>query len=146
MRRRVDRELVVEALRHLAAGDAQEALRLAYRDGGRLARALAASLRQPLPAGVYTKREAFRAFVDGGGNPALYRAVVEHVAALYRRTAPAAVLDLGCGDARVPVGAATAVDPRPRFDLVEPSGELISEAGLAVPEAGLDASLHQATA
>jgi hypothetical protein len=58
--------------RRLAGEEPLAALRkLADEDGGLLARALAARLGQPLPTSGYTKREAFRAFIDGGGNPAL---------------------------------------------------------------------------
>jgi SAM-dependent methyltransferase len=141
----------VASLEHLAGGDTAAARRLADEaaalpDAGALARALAARLGRPDSASPYETAEAFRAFIDGGGNPALYRAVVSHLADVYRRTFPETVLDLGCGDARVPVGAVQGLRTPPRLDLVEPSGELLARAEAASRDAGLDARLHPTTA
>ncbi len=96
---------------------------------------------------------AFERFIDGGGNVALYAAVLDALAAAHRAEAPASVVDLGCGDGRL---SAAAVQPGlRRLDLVDPSAERLASAGdrlapgqteVTAPGLAVEVTAHEATA
>ncbi len=105
---------------------------------------LAAALRRLLDrqasGGVYDDPTAFQSFIDHGGNPALYAAAIDAVAALHRTRRPTTVLDIGCGDGRVTaavLGPSTTV-----VDLVEPSPEMIAAAAPLVAGKGATVRAH----
>lgn len=130
----------------LAAGDAPAA-RAAL--GGYLARTpddvLAGAVARHLDAvrdgGVYEHPEAFQAFIDRGGNPALYAGTIAALRELHDEARPGSVLDVGCGDGRVALGALTAATHR--VDLVEPSAALLRQAVTTFVEFGRDPHPHQ---
>ena len=66
-----------------------------------LANALRTHLVGAETAGAYDSPEAFTAFIDGGGNVALYERLIEQVATIHDLAAPVSVADIGCGDGRV---------------------------------------------
>jgi SAM-dependent methyltransferase len=122
---------VAEALLAVAAGGRGRAIELLAEnlhrgEGSDLGHALHDYLAGAPRPGVYAEPAAFTAFIDGGGNVALYETLIEELSAVHRSAAPATVLDIGCGDGRVTsaVLAGTAVT----VDLVEPSADLLSVA------------------
>lgn len=133
------------ALLDLAAGDAPAARsvlshHLADSPGDALAAALARHLESVRRGGVYEHPEAFQAFIDHGGNPALYAGTIDALRAVHEQLRPAAVLDIGCGDGRVTLGSLT--DATSRVDLVEPSAPLLDQALAAFAAAGRPAAPH----
>ncbi len=136
----VDALLAVAASDHDAALAAAEAARRDSPDS-LLAERLARFLRGAAGAGVYDDPTSFEQFIDGGGNPHLYERTIDALRAVHRRAAPTSVLDIGCGDGRV--AAAVVQDPATVVDLVEPSAELLSRAGVAMTAAGCEVSAHQ---
>ena len=82
---------------------------------------------------LYAEPSGFEAFIDHGGNPALYRATIEALLAVHAAVRPGTVLDIGCGDGRV---TAAVVDPEARVELVEPSPALLAAADQRLAMAG----------
>jgi hypothetical protein len=82
------------------------------------------------PSRAYLDAEAFAAFIRGGGNLAMYRALDRLIAAAWEEHRPATILDIGPGDGRVIAGAldCTRLQPLPAFDLVEPAPNLLPKA------------------
>ncbi len=123
-------ETVLEALRAVARGDGATATAAAQQaavaDPTDL---LAVGLHDHLaggPSDVYSEPEAFRRFIDGGGNIALYERAGRALATAHGERRPASVLDIGCGDGRLTaVSLRAGVD---RVDLVEPSAPLLERA------------------
>lgn len=165
---------VATALEEIAAGQPERAAETAERiaatnPGERLPAALTAHLRRTRDREVYGSPDGFRAFIDNGSNPALYRAAIDELAAVHRRRRPRTVVDLGAGDGRVttevvgaapddaaatavvataPDNAATAIDDRAvptEIHLVEPSAELLAQA-LARPGWPVAPTGHETTA
>lgn len=128
-----------EALRALADGDigaAREALR-----GGTtpLAAALAEHLAATRDGSVYDQPAAFEAFIDGGGNVGLYRAVVEALGRVYADAGPSTLLDIGCGDGRALRPALGSEHAPASVTLVEPSTALLNAAVRALDAYDVDA-------
>ena len=115
---------VLPALAAVCRGDRGRAVALARAGDSELARALAAHLSAGESGAVYDDPAAFEAFINGGGNLALYRAVSTALAELYDRLRPARLLDVGTGDGRALVPALAASSQRPALTCVEPSPAL----------------------
>jgi SAM-dependent methyltransferase len=106
-------------------GDLAQANALAAQGDSALTRALAVHLTARADGSVYDDPAAFEAFISGGGNLELYRAVSAALAALYDRHRPASLLDIGSGDGRAVLLALAASSHRPAgLALVEPSQAL----------------------
>lgn len=125
------------ALGAFAAGDlgaaAAAASRVAAADpASALAREAAAYLARAAGDGktsVYVTGEAFGAFIRGGGNLPLYRAVSDALREAYPHGEPFTLLDVGVGDG---LALLPALPPNlRRVDLVEPSAAML----VAVSEA-----------
>jgi Methyltransferase domain len=122
---------VVDVLAALVDGDTDRARSLAAAVPGS---PLAAALAEHLSGGrvessVYTAPAAFEAFVRGGGNVGLYRAVSAALAGLYDARTPARLVDLGCGDGLALLPALAVAAHRPAtLTLVEPSAALLATA------------------
>lgn len=82
------------------------------------------------PSKAYLDGDAFAAFIRGGGNLAMYRALDSLMAAAWDEHRPATILDIGPGDGRVIAGAldCTQLRPLPAFELVEPACNLLPQA------------------
>ncbi|MFI9009034.1 class I SAM-dependent methyltransferase [Actinosynnema sp. NPDC053489] len=128
-----------EALRALADGEV-DAAAAAVRGGGTpLAEALARYLASAREGSVYDEPAAFEAFIGGGGNVGLYRAVGEALGRVYTAARPATLLDVGCGDGRA-LRAALASEHAPAsVTLVEPSAALLDAAVRALAGHDVDA-------
>lgn len=137
---------IVDALAALAAGDWESATTIAQRVAAeqsdqRLPEALAQYLSNLPAPGVYDEPGAFEAFIDNGGNVALYRQTIQHLSAIHAETQPRAVLDIGCGDGRVTAAVLSAATTR--VDLIEPSAELLARAAAALDRPGLEVVAHR---
>ncbi|MGM1060231.1 class I SAM-dependent methyltransferase [Saccharothrix sp. Mg75] len=122
---------IEEALGALADGDRARA-REAVRDAATpLGRALAEHLDSAAGGSVYDRPAAFEAFAGGGGNVALYEAVVDALGALYDRVRPTTLLDVGCGDGRALRPALARPHAPVGVSVVEPSRALLD--GLRLP-------------
>jgi hypothetical protein len=136
---------VVDALVALVDGDTDRARTLADAvSGSPLAAALAEHLSGARArSSVYTAPAAFEAFIRGGGNIGLYRAVSAALAELYDATTPARLIDLGCGDGLALLPALRAATHRPaELTLVEPSEALLATAVRRLDETGGAASVR----
>src|SRR3569833_1946378 len=132
-------ELLAAALAAHRAGDRDQAADLAAR-AGRAGSSLAGELHTYLAgagsASVYDQPSAFTAFIRGGGNVGLYRALSTALAARYDEAKPESLLDLGCGDGLAVVPALEQATHVPsRIDLVEPSAALLEGVHERVPSA-----------
>ncbi|MFG1640559.1 class I SAM-dependent methyltransferase [Amycolatopsis sp. NPDC049252] len=132
-------ELLADALAAHRAGDRDQAAELAAQ-AGRAGSLLADELRTYLAsdgsAPVYDQPSAFTAFIRGGGNVGLYRALSTELAARYDAAKPESLLDLGCGDGLAVVPALEQATHVPsRIDLVEPSAALLEGVHERVPSA-----------
>jgi len=134
-------EALVDALMAFAAGDPDGARRSAgsaSTAGDALARAIATYLDQLATRGataVYATGDAFAAFIRGGGNRRLYRAVSAALRELYRELPrPFALADVGCGDGLALVPAVDGIDAL--IAAIEPSAALLATASLALERAG----------
>jgi ubiquinone/menaquinone biosynthesis C-methylase UbiE len=132
-------ELLADALAAHRAGDRDQAADLAAR-AGRAGSSLAGELHTYLAgdgsASVYDQPSAFTAFIRGGGNVGLYRALSTALAARYDEAKPESLLDLGCGDGLAVVPALEQATHVPsRIDLVEPSAALLEGVHERVPSA-----------
>ena len=112
---------VLPVLAAVCRGDRGEAAALARAGDSELARALAEHLSARESGAVYDDPAAFEAFINGGGNIGLYRAVSTALAELYDRLRPARLLDIGTGDGRALVPALALSSQRPSLTCVEPS-------------------------
>jgi ubiquinone/menaquinone biosynthesis C-methylase UbiE len=136
-------ELLADALAAYRSGDRDQAAELARRSGSPLAGELRIHLAGEGSAAVYDQPEAFTAFIRGGGNVELYRALSAALAARYDDAKPESLLDLGCGDGLAVVPALEQATHVPsRIDLVEPSAALLG----GVRERVRSAQCWQATA
>lgn len=136
---------VVDALLSIRRGDTDGARSLAHdahEHGNAVGGALASFLAGASGSGVYDEPTAFQGFIDGGGNVALYEAVVEFVSSAHEQHRTNSVLDIGCGDGRVIVASGGSAE---RIDLVEPSEDLLAEAVAGVASIGRRANAHHAT-
>ena len=86
-------------------------------------------------AGVYELRDAFAAFVRGGGNVALYRATSERLRRVYAEYDSVALLDIGVGDGAALLPALS--DRVGHVDLVEPSESLLAVTTAALSARGI---------
>ena len=132
-------ELLADALAAHRAGDRDQAADLAAR-AGRAGSSLAGELHTYLAGdgsgSVYDQPGAFTAFIRGGGNVGLYRALSAALAARYDEAKPESLLDLGCGDGLAVVPALEQANHVPsRIDLVEPSAALLEGVHERVPSA-----------
>ncbi|NUT46295.1 MAG: class I SAM-dependent methyltransferase [Saccharothrix sp.] len=127
------------ALGALATGDVERASAAVRGGGTPLAEALASYLGTARDGSVYDQPAAFEAFIDGGGNVALYRAVTEALGRVYAAVRPAGLLDVGCGDGRTLAPALTAEHAPSSVTLVEPSGVLLDAAVRALEGFSVDA-------
>jgi ubiquinone/menaquinone biosynthesis C-methylase UbiE len=132
-------ELLADALAAYRAGDRDQAADLAAR-AGRAGSSLAGELHTYLAgdgsASVYDQPSAFTAFIRGGGNVGLYRALSAQLAARYDAEKPESLLDLGCGDGLAVVPALEQAAHVPaRIDLVDPSAALLDGVHERVPSA-----------
>jgi ubiquinone/menaquinone biosynthesis C-methylase UbiE len=129
-------ELLADALAAHRSGDRDQAAELARRSGSPLAGELRIHLAGEGSAAVYDQPEAFTAFIRGGGNVELYRALSAALAARYDDAKPESLLDLGCGDGLAVVPALEQATHVPsRIDLVEPSAALLDGVRERVPSA-----------
>jgi SAM-dependent methyltransferase len=125
---------IADVLSALVDGDTDRARtaadKAAAAGGSPLAGALAAYLSAATgTASVYTEPTAFEAFIHGGGNVGLYRAVSAALAERYDLLRPASLLDIGCGDGNALAPALAIADHRPdSLTLVEPSAALLDAA------------------
>lgn len=125
---------ISEALDALAAGNVDLALEIARRGDSSLAVALAEHLSTERgPGGVYDRPAAFEAFINGGGNTALYEAVVTALREVYARTRPTTLLDVGCGDGRALRPALDGPHAPAAVTVVEPSAALLDAAVRGLP-------------
>jgi SAM-dependent methyltransferase len=141
-----DHDLVLEALRALAAGDVETAQRAAAgaaEEGSLLGSALAVYLAGDQSETVYDQPGAFAAFIRGGGNVPLYAAVAEALASIYTAQQPARLLDVGCGDgtALIPALSRSAYVPA-HVDLIEPSAALLQAAVTGLRAAKIPATVR----
>ena len=132
-------ELLADALAAHRAGDHDQAAELAAQ-AGLAGSSLAGELRTYLAgdgsAPVYDQPSAFTAFIRGGGNVGLYRALSAELASRYDAAKPESLLDLGCGDGLAVVPALEQASHTPaRIDLVEPSAALLEGVHERVPSA-----------
>lgn len=134
-------DMLVGALVAFAADDLDEARRSAHRAasaGDDLGRAIAVYLDRLAQNGateVYAARDAFAAFIRGGGNRRLYRAVTAALRDLYRELPrPLALADVGCGDGLALVSAVAGIDAT--IAAIEPSPALLTTATQALQRAG----------
>ena len=128
-----------DALKALADGDVAGA-REAVRGGGTpLAAALAEHLAATRDGSVYDRPAAFEAFIDGGGNVGLYRAVTEALGRLYADARPSSLLDIGCGDGRALRPVSASGHAPTSVTLVEPSTALLAQAVRALDGYDVDA-------
>lgn len=132
-------DLLADALTAYRSDDRDQAAELAAR-AGRAGSSLAGELHTYLAgdgsASVYDQPSAFTAFIRGGGNVELYRALSAALAARYDAAKPASLLDLGCGDGLAVVPALEQASHTPaRIDLVEPSAALLEGVHERIPEA-----------
>jgi len=137
MRSASDNDLVA-MVREFAGGDpiaARAAAGRASDAGDPVARAAVEYLEGVIARGsrpTYEHAEAFSAFIRGGGNQRLYRAVNEALRAIYRELPPSFRLaDAGVGDGLAVLPAIDGLDAA--VTVIEPVREL-----LAVTTAGLD--------
>jgi len=140
-----DHDLVLAALRALAAGDVTAARRAAAGAGGGslLGSALAAYLAGDHGGAVYDQPAAFAAFIRGGGNVPLYGAVAGALAGVYAAEQPARLLDVGCGDGTALIPALSRSSHVPaHVDLVEPSAALLEAAVTGIRAAGIPAAVR----
>ncbi|WP_133852330.1 class I SAM-dependent methyltransferase [Labedaea rhizosphaerae] len=134
---------IAEVLAAVGRGDRGAAAALARTGDGDLARALASHLTAAADGSVYDDPAAFEAFISGGGNVRLYRAVSAVLAGLYDRVRPDRLLDVGTGDGRAVLPALDASSHRPSaLAFVEPSAALAS----TLRRKANDASVHVASA
>jgi hypothetical protein len=99
---------------------------------------------QPSLAAIYASDESFAAFIRGGGNPALYRAVSRALHAAHEQLGPSSsVLDVGVGDGRALLPGLAR--PLQRLDLVEPSAELLARATAELTRRGIVHTAHAMT-
>ncbi|MCP2163411.1 class I SAM-dependent methyltransferase [Goodfellowiella coeruleoviolacea] len=130
-----------EALDALAAGDVDRARAIVRTGGSLLAEALSQYLATDAASAVYDQPAAFEAFINGGGNIGLYRAVSAALAGIYDRTRPASLLDIGCGDGRALLPSLAAGHRPSALTLVEPAAPLLAAAVRGLAERGLDRGL-----
>lgn len=132
-------ELLADALAAHASGDRDSAAELAAQAGlagSSLAGELHTYLAGDGSGSVYDQPSAFTAFIRGGGNVELYRALSATLAARYDDAKPESLLDLGCGDGLAVVPALEQASHLPaRIDLVEPSAALLEGVHERVPSA-----------
>jgi SAM-dependent methyltransferase len=141
-----DNDLVLAALRALAAGDvvsAQRAATGAAEGGSLLGSALAVYLAGDHGGAVYDQSAAFTAFIRGGGNVPLYAAVAEALGHVYTAQLPARLLDIGCGDgtALIPALSRSAHIPA-HLDLIELSAALLEAAVAGLSAARIPATVR----
>lgn len=94
------------------------------------ARLLARYVADNAAGAVYDSPAAFRAFIRGGGNVALYAKTSAALQELYRRVRPRSLLDIGAGDGLALIPALTEQDSTgegsiEQVDVVEPASELL---------------------
>ncbi len=119
-------EVLAEALTAYRDGDPAKAAEQAERAGSTLGTELHRYLTEGGGGPVYDQPEAFTAFIRGGGNVKLYRALSAALAKRYAGVG--SLLDLGCGDGLAVVPALDQADRLPaRIDLVEPSSALLED-------------------
>jgi len=145
-------ELVYRAVWAYSAGDVPAATELLDRATAtspesllvaQLRRSLHAELESTGPAsGVYDQAGGFARFIRGGGNVALYTALGAALRGVYDTHRPRRILDVGPGDGRAIVEAAT---PSPGVvDLVEPAAGLLADAAAALDATGIAHRDHPA--
>lgn len=133
-------QLNEKALAAVAGGDAEEANEAAERAadaGSLLGVALSTYLRTAHRHGVYDQPAAFEAFINGGGNVALYHVASATLASAY---APGmSLLDIGCGNGRalVPALQSAGTNLPAAVDLVEPGAELLQHCVASITGAAL---------
>ncbi|MFI1970620.1 class I SAM-dependent methyltransferase [Streptomyces cinnamoneus] len=109
---------------------------------GEAARRLRAGRRED--EDVYAEPEAFSAFVRGGGNVGLYRAVHEALREQYSAHRPAHLLDIGCGEGHALLPALTA--DVGHVELIEPSARRLDLVTAELTRRGVPHRGHAATA
>ncbi|MGH2901187.1 MAG: class I SAM-dependent methyltransferase, partial [Solirubrobacteraceae bacterium] len=136
-------DALVDAVRAFAADDLEEARRLAggaAAPGDDLAHAMVAYLARVAAhgaTGVYASPEGFTAFIRGGGNRRLYRAVTAGLREIYGALPrPFALADVGCGDGLALVPSVEGFGLDAAVAAIEPSGALLAAAVRALETAG----------
>ena len=116
------------ALQALAQGrQADAGVLLMDASGLHMASALLTLVASETPTGAYDQAEAFEAFIQGGGNVALYDALSGFLATAYDHLLPVSLLDIGAGNGLALVPALQRARTPPRFiDVVEPNAELLA--------------------
>ncbi|WP_415645220.1 class I SAM-dependent methyltransferase [Stackebrandtia soli] len=85
---------------------------------------------------VYTRPDAFAAFIRGGGNVALYRELSSYLRERYETLTPQRVLDIGSGDGLALLPAVTGLGIA--VDAVEPSPALAATLAERLTAEGID--------
>ena len=136
-------DALVEAVCAFAADDLDEArrrARSASAPGDDLAQAMATYLDRVAAqgaTGVYASPEGFTAFIRGGGNRRLYRAVTAGLREIHGALPrPFALADVGCGDGLALVPSVEGVGDDVAITAIEPSGALLAAAVRALEAAG----------
>lgn len=124
-------QLVAKELR----AEAEVQFRLAAAAGSVLGQALAHLVADQDYRSPYDQARAFQAFINGGGNVALYAAVHEALAGLHHATEAVSLLDIGTGDGR-------ALLP----PLLDSEGPVVSQLGIVEPSVALLESLKTSLA
>jgi SAM-dependent methyltransferase len=123
---------ITQALAAVRSGDSSTATRLAAQaadQGSLLGASLAQFLESIHEEAIYASPAGFEAFIEGGGNVPLYRAVSNALADFYDRLRPTVLLDIGCGNGRAVLPALHVAQHQPeQLDLVEPSEALLATA------------------
>ena len=134
-------DALVDAVSAFAADDLEEARRRARSaslPGDDLAQAMVAYLARVAAhgaTGVYASPEGFTAFIRGGGNRRLYRAVTAGLREIHGALPrPFALADVGCGDGLALVPSVEGVDAA--VTAIEPSGALLAAAVRALEASG----------
>jgi ubiquinone/menaquinone biosynthesis C-methylase UbiE len=94
-------------------------------------------------AGVYITGEAFAAFIRGGGNVALYKAINQALHTLYQSFPSVTVLDVGVGDGMALLPALT--DNITRLDILEPSESMLAQTAAVLARRQKPYHAHHAT-
>lgn len=89
---------------------------------------------------VYIEPEAFKVFIRGGSNVALYEATSAALKNVYEEYFALSVLDIGVGDGLALLPALT--PSVQRLDIVEPSSQLLSQASTQLRERGVVHTAH----
>ena len=128
--------------------DALDWLARAEARGSRMAAALRRHLSEAGPTSAYDAHEAFQAFIRGGDNVPLYRAVSRAMTERYGQPPVQRLLDIGTGDGMALLPALWIAVHKPRrIDMIEPQADLRAslEPGCRAAAPGCELAVHGTT-